>query len=904
MAWLGELWRRLLFPWKRRQLDRDLDEEMRFHVEMRLHNADAASAIGSVPDEARRKARIAFGNVTLWREICREVWGWSSVERLFQDLRYAARMLRNAPGFTAVAVLSLALGIGANTAIFSLIDTVLLRMLPVAEPERLFFVENVGARGGGGSPPYPCFEEFRDRNHYFSGLSAFVADNMRIAIDGRPEQVMGQFASGNYFATLGVKAWIGRTFGPADDSVVGKGGPDGPLAVISYPYWLRRFGTSPAVLGKVVQVNNIPVTIVGVTPPDFFGLQPGLQVDLTVPMMLADAEMLREKSSWWFNAAGRLKPGAPVAPARAELNGIFQAFMDQPSESGKFSGSNEMRRHYFDHIELTPAARGLDRLRRQFSKPLLVLMAFVGLVLLIACANVANLLLARTSARGREFAVRLALGAGRARLMRQVLTESLLLVGLGGLLGLLSANWAAQMLAAFFATGQHHIALDLHFDLRVLAFTAGISLLTGLLFGLAPAFRATQMNPGPALKEQNRGLAGGRQRLSLSKLVVISQVALSLVLLIGAGLFVRSLRNLKNLDAGFRPDGVLTMRVKPNEAIYTVERRPSLWSEVLDRVSRVPGVRSASLSVMSPLSGMERGVLIEVAGYVPRSEHDTFISLNQVTAGYFETMGIPVLLGRAFKDGDVQTAPRVALVNETAARFYFGGRNPVGTSIHFRFRPNVPPYQIIGVVQDSRHNSLREEVPRLIYLPVFQALDKLASLTVAIRTAGDPTALASAVSAQIRSSGPDILITDVITLARQVDQTLLEERLVSTLAGFFGLLALLLASIGLYGTMSYSVLRRTNEIGIRMALGASRTGVVWLVLRDTILMIAAGMAIGIPAAIGGARYIQSELFGLKPADAITLVFASLMLSTVAVLAGYLPARRASRVDPMEALRYE
>src|SRR5580658_9071724 len=296
MAWLGELWRRLLFPWKRRQLDRDLDEEMRFHVEMRLRNADAASAIGSAPDEARRKARIAFGNVTLWREICREVWGWSSVERLFQDLRYAARMLRNAPGFTAVAVLSLALGIGANTAIFSLIDTVLLRMLPVAEPERLFFVENVGARGGGGSPPYPCFEEFRDRNHYFSGLSAFVADNMRIAINGRPEQVMGQFASGNYFATLGVKAWIGRTFGPADDSVVGKGGPDGPLAVISYPYWLRRFGTSPTVLGKVVQVNNIPVTIVGVTPPDFFGLQPGLQVDLTVPMMLADAEMLREKS--------------------------------------------------------------------------------------------------------------------------------------------------------------------------------------------------------------------------------------------------------------------------------------------------------------------------------------------------------------------------------------------------------------------------------------------------------------------------------------------------------------------------------------------------------------------------------------------------------------------------------
>jgi len=488
--------------------------------------------------------------------------------------------------------------------------------------------------------------------------------------------------------------------------------------------------------------------------------------------------------------------------------------------------------------------------------------------------------------------------------MRQVLTESLLLVGLGGLLGLLLANWAAQMLAAFFATGQNHIALDLHFDLRVLAFTAGISLLTGLLFGLAPAFRATQMNPGPALKEQGRGLAGGRQHLSLSRLLVVSQVALSLVLLIGAGLFVRSLRNLKNLDAGFRPDGVLTMRVKPNEAVYAVARRPGLWSEVLDRVTRVPGVGSASLSTLSPLSGMERGVLIEVPGYVPRSERDAAISLNHVTASYFETMGIPVLLGRAFKDGDIQTAPRVALLNETAARFYFGSRNPIGASVRFSYRPNTPPYQIIGVVQDSRHNSLREEVPRLIYLPVFQGLDRLASLTVAIRTAGDPTALASAVAAQIRSSGPDILITDVITLARQVDQTLLEERLVSTLAGFFGLLALLLASIGLYGAMSYSAVSRTNEIGIRMALGASRTGVVWLVLRDTILMIAAGMAIGIPAAIGGAGYIRSQLFGLKPADAIPLVFASLLLTAVAVLAGYLPALRASRVDPMAALRYE
>ena len=903
MAWLEEFWRRVLFLWKRRELDQDLEEEMRFHMEMK---ATAGAENVPVPDEARRMARIGFGNATLWREICREAWGWSSVERLLQDLRYGARVLRNAPGFTAVAVLSLALGIGANTAIFSLLDTVLLRMLPVEDPARLFFVENVGARGGGGAPPYPCFEEFRDRNHYFSGLSAFSANATRITIDGRPEQVMAQFASGNYFATLGVRAWIGRTFGPADDSVIGKGGPDGPLAVISYAYWQRRFGMSPSAIGKVVQLHNTAVKIAGVTPPGFFGLQPGLDVDVTVPMMLADADMLREKGSWWFHAAGRLKPGASPTAARAELDGIFQAFMNQPSESGKpMAGSNEMRHDYFDHIALTPAARGLDRLRRQFSKPLIVLMAFVGLVLLIACANVANLLLARTSARGREFAVRLALGAGRARLMRQVITESLLLVTLGGLLGLLFANWADQVLAAFFATGQNHLALDFHFDRRVLAFTAGVSLLTGLLFGLAPALRATRTSPGASLKEQGRGLAGSRHSWSLSRLLVVSQVALSLVLLIGAGLFVRSLRNLKNLDAGFRPDGVLTMRLHPDEAAYTQARRFSLWSDILNRLHRIPGVRSASLSALSPLNGMERGVLIEVPGYVGRSERDAAISLNQVTAGYFETMGIPVLLGRGFSDRDAQGAPRVALLNETAARFYFGSRNPVGTVIRFPFRPKTSPsYEIVGVVKDSRHSNLRDAVPRLIYLPVFQAIDDLANVTLAIRAAGDPTSLSSAVSAQVRAAGPDILITDVITMTRQVDQTLLEERLVSTLAGFFGLLALLLASIGLYGTMSYSVARRTNEIGVRMALGASRGGVVWLVLRDTLAMIAAGMAIGIPTAIAGGRYIQSQLFGLKPADAVTLVLASFLLSGVAVLAGYLPARRAARVDPMTALRYE
>jgi predicted permease len=820
-------------------------------------------------------------------------------DEMFQDLRYGARMLLKHKGFTSVAVLSLALGIGANTAIFSLIDAVLLKLLPVGRPEQLYFVNNVGPhRLGGGAPPYPCFERFRERNQSFTGLAAFTRRDLRVRIDGQREEVTGQFVSGNYFSLLGVSPLLGRALSPADDAVPQQGGPDGLVAVISYNYWTSRFGRSPEVIGKVVQVGNDSITIVGVTPPEFYGLFPGAQIDISLPMMFAGASMLADKESWWFQVVGRLKPEASVARAQAELDAIFQPFMDETSVSA------EMRRDAFARIELAPASKGLDTLRRQFSRPLAALMATAALVLLIACANVANLLLTRATARRKEFAVRLALGAGRSRLARQVLTESLLLVGLGGLLGLLFARWGGAFLVSFFAAGNNQLPVKLTLDHRVLLFTAGVSLFTGLLFGLAPAWQASGINPAPALKDSVA--AGARSRSRFGKVLVVAQVALSLLLLVGTGLFVQTLRNLKNIDAGFQRDGVITMRVNPSVAVYQGARLAQLWQEMLARVGKLPGTRAASFSTLSPLDGNDRGVRVQVAGFTPSVERDQDIRLNQVSPGFFQTFGIGLLQGRAFAESDNETAPKVALLNETAARFYFGDRNPVGGQISFKRGANAAPlsYQVIGVVKDSRYSSLREPDTRLVYLPMTQALDQLGRLTLAVRAEGRATDLMNAVRNELRAAGNDILVTNVVTLNEQVDQSLLQERLVAMLSLFFGLLALLLAALGLYGVMSHDVARRTSEIGIRIALGANARQVVRLVLGQTLLWVALGEALGLGAALFATRWAESLLFGLKPNDPLTIGLAALVLLAVAGVAGYLPARRAAQVDPLVALRHE
>ena len=811
----------------------------------------------------------------------------SMIGDLWQDLRYGTRMLIRNPGFTVAAALSLALGIGANTAIFSLIDVVLLKMLPVERPGQLYFINNVGARGGGGAPPYPCYERFRDQTRYFSGIAAFSPDDPRLDIDGQVEQVKGQFVSGNYFELLGVTTVIGRPIGPADDAA----------AVISHGYWRRRFGLSPEVIGRVIRVGRTPVTVVGVTPPEFSGLAPGREVEITLPIALAGMS-LTDTGSWWFEAVGRLKDGASVEQARAELDAIFQAFM------GETPTSRDMRRDFFDHIELEAAGQGLGGLRTQYAKPLLVLMAVAGLVLLISCANVANLLLARATARRRELAVRMALGASRARLVRQMLTESLLLIGLGGLPGLLLARWSGALLVTFFATGRRQIFLDLRLDGRLLLFTLGLGLLTGVIFGLAPALRATRVDPGTGLKENAAAAAGDRGGRRLGKLLVVTQTALSLVLLVGAGLFLRSLQNLRGLDPGFRPHGVLTLRLDLGARDYQRAQQIGFWREALARARALPGVDSASLSALSPLDGRDRGVMIDVPGFTPVAERDKAVSLNHVSPEYFATMGIAVRHGRPFGEQDHESAPKVALLTETAARFYFGDRDPVGARIRLSRPRSLPAVEVVGVVNDARYRGLREQAPRLLYLPLPQSIDPAARLTLALRTPGDPAALVKLAREEMRALGADILVTDVITLEDQVNQTLLQERLVSLLSGVFGLLALLLACVGLYGVMSYDVARRRHEIGIRLALGAGRGDVMRLVLRESMLLVAIGVGVGLAAALATTRVIASLLYGLAPADALTIISAALLMAAVAAAAAYLPARRASRVDPVKALRPE
>ncbi|HEY6391993.1 MAG TPA: ABC transporter permease [Bryobacteraceae bacterium] len=875
---IGELWRRLVFLLRRGRFNRELDEEMRFHLEMKGQAA------------GHYAARRQFGNATLLKEVSREMWGWRSIEILLQDIRYALRMLRRSPGFTTVAVLSLALGIGANTAIFSLLDAVLLKMLPIQKPQELAVLTLRGHKGAAIFS-YPAFRNLRDHNEVFSGMFARATVPVTVVTTGSSERATAELVSGNFFSTLGARPALGRLFTSEDDRTP----LAHPVAVLSYNFWQRSLGRDPNAIGKTIRIDNHPFNVVGVAQRGFFGVEVGSAPDIWVPMMMQprifSSQPAFDEPHWgWLDIMARRKSGLGEAQAQAGLDVTFQQML-QDDEIASLYGKNRASRDV--HAALLPGGKGMSRLREQFESPLVILMAVVGIVLLIACANIANLLLARASARSKELAVRLALGASRVRLLRQLLTESLLLGLLGGVLGLVFALWGAHLLLTFLPGGRVPLSLEVRLDARLLVFGFAISVLTGILFGLAPALQATKHSLAPALKNERA------TRFGLGKLLVIAQVALSLILLVGAGLFIRTLQNVKAIDAGVRVENVLLASMDPALNGYTPAQVKSFYQQLTERIRALTGVNSAGFAQAPLLSGNYSMVGLRVPGR-PDPPQGRSILVNDITPNFLETAGIAIVAGRDFRSDDVPASPAVAIINEAAARYFFGGDNPLGK----RAQLGRQDLEIVGVAKDAKYRSVREETPRTAYLDFDQQPRPNSNRTLYVRTARDAIQMAAAVRHEVQALDKDLPLFNVKTFAGQRDESLAEERLIATLSGFFSSLALLLACIGLYGVMAYGVVRRTREIGIRMSLGAQRPTVLWMMFRETLVLVLAGIAVGIPAVLSVARLVRNQLFGVTPADAGTLTVATLILLAVGMLAGYIPALRAARVDPMIALRYE
>jgi predicted permease len=798
-------------------------------------------------------------------------------------------------GFTLAAVLTLALGMGANTAIFSLMNAVLLRSLPVEAPNQLYFLKYSGEAGVGIAPPYPYFERVQAQAKSFSGVAAFGGPgDLKVRIHGNIERAYGSRVSGDFFAVLGLRPAAGRLLTPADQKL------NPAVAVISYDYWQQRFGGSASAVGETFVLDAARFTIVGVMPRGYKGLAPGTTSDYVLPittMMLMPHDgqgMLVDTDSPWFEIVGRLKPGVRPEQAQAEADTIFQTyFRDHPQ-------APEIRQSMYRELVLMPAARGLDDLRKEFSKPLLALMGLVALVLLIACANITNLLLARAAKREREFAVRVALGAGRGRLCRQLLVETALLFVAGMAAGALAAWYAAKALTGFFAGGAQTIRLDAHWDWRVVAFTVGVSLLATLIFGAAPILRAVKTDPQTALKDGAKS-SGSREQIDLGRMLVVLQVSLSLVLVVGALLFLRTLRNLHAIDAGFRPEHVMVTTVQLLESSYGQEAaRVAIWDRVLDGVRRLPGVESAGISEMTPLDTSARHVGFSVPGHPPPTGDDAYLNMNTVSEDYFGTLGTPLLMGRSFTRDDNLHSTHVAMFNAMAAKKYFAGRNPIGTKVHV----NEATYRIVGVVRDIKEADVRQAPGAFIYLPMRQPYDRNFRMTLSVRTTADPATLITAIEKQLRAAGPDILVTHTGTLTAQIDDTLVQERLISSLTAAFGVLALLLSAVGLYGVLAYSVVRRTQEIGIRLALGELPAQVLRGIFGETAWVVGAGLAIGIPVSMLLARLMASLMYGVSPKDVWAPMIAACVLAVVGLAASFIPAYRASRINPLEALRYE
>ncbi len=882
---------------RKNRFEDEMDEEMRFHLEKQVEDNIQA---GMDPEDARYAALRSFGGVDQIKEECRQMNSVNWLENVNRDLRYAVRMLLKSPGFTVVALLTLALGIGANTAIFTVVNAVLLRRLPVERPQELLELRR-GLRGQqtppGGGFSYPVYKLFRDQNEVFTGIVTASLVQVRAKVSAEAEPVEGQYVSGNFYSVLGVRAAIGRTLAEEDDRIEDGGSP--PVVVISYGFWQRAFGQDPSVIGRQLSVEGKQFTIVGVSAAGFSGIQTGRPQEFAIPIVL---EPRLRPATWlgnvdfnWLAIVGRVKPGMSARAAEANLNVIYKAHLE--NRAGTIHDSGSRQRFLAQVISVNNAGRGLARLRDQYAKPLYILMAMVGSVLLIACVNIANLLLARASARRREFAVRLALGASRGRLISQLMTEAVLLALAGGALGLVFAGWTSALLVTFLKG----VRLDVHPDATVLSFTGAVCLSASLIFGLVPALRATRAQARLGLEGVGgRAVIGSDSRLRA--LFIVSQVALSLVLVIGAALSVATLRNLETLDPGFRREHVLLANVNPGRAGYKDARLVTFYEQLLRGVRQLPGVRAAGLSMLTPISGAQVDLPAVVEGYSAGPNEDTTALINQVSPGYFETIGTPIVLGRDFnpQDGD-PTSPRVVMINETMARYYFSGANPIGRQVKLG---REEPAEIIGVVKDAKYNSLRETTARTAYLNCLQDPKRAASLSLAVQTIGPVPAAVNTIRRTVQTLDAAVPISGFTPFARQVEESLLQEQLMATLSSLFGGLALLMASIGLYGVLAYAVERRTREIGIRMALGACGANVILLVLRETLLLVVIGISLGLPTALALGRFVATLLYGLKPGDPGTLATATALLLGVAVVAGYFPVRRAARLDPMAVLRHE
>ncbi len=894
---------------------RELQEEMELHIAER--EAELREK-GFGESEARFEARRRFGNLTRTVEEGRDIWTFVWFDLLLADIRYAFRTLRQSPGFTAVVILTLSLGIGANTALFTVVNEAFMRKLPVRDPDTLVHlryagpndmvtsssdygnVNKEGDRAVRTTFSYPMFEQFLNANRTLDNMTATAPfGTVNLVVGGAAEVASAFIHSGNYYRLLGVDAFLGRIIVPEDDQ---PGAP--PVALISHGYWTRRFGGDAQIVGKTVQANNIPVTIVGVTPPDFAGIQtvgspaPDISFPLSLEPQLVPqgpSELLGQATYWWLQITGRLKPGVTQQQVRGNLEGVFQAKARSGMDEYLASLTPEQReapnnRNLINipKLRVSSASRGIYDVDGDHTLVMIVLGAVVTLVLLIVCANIANLLLSRATMRQREISVRLSLGATRARLIRQLLVESVLLASIGAGFGLLVAYWGRR-------AWQEPSGPFL--DWRVLAFTCGLAVFTGILFGIAPAFNATRRSLGDALRESSRSVIGSRSRLGKSLMAV--QVAISLVLLVGAGLFLRTLQNLRSVDVGFDAQNIVLFRVDPQLIGYDQPRIRTLYRQLVERLQGTPGVASVSLSYGALMSG---NVNITRFAVQNGPEAQGGISLLTVGPGFFETMKIPVVSGRSFTFRDDQTAPKVAMINEAAARKYFPNSDPVGR----RFG-NLPEtsgdYEIIGVVRDTSYSTLREPPPPVKYMPLLQG--PLRGATFELRTSIDDAADAIvAVRQTVREIDPNLPVTNVSTQIEQIEGRVEQERTFASAYALFGGLALFISAIGLFGLMSYSVTRRTNEIGIRMALGATKNEILGFVLSEALRVVGVGLVLGLATALALNRFISSLLFGLAPNDLLSITAATSLMTTVALLAAYLPARRAANVDPVVALRHD